>query len=846
MARANPLLQAFNAGEFSPRMAARLDFSKYAAAGEIYLNGIPVAQGPFARRASTRFVAAQKSSAARGRLLPFEFSTLQAYMVEAGDGYFRFYRNQARIDVVDTAAVITNGGFEFDISGWDDISSGGGANISHDAVDGRLNLNSDGVDTSATEQDVTINPSNVGKEHVLRFRVVGVPGDAIFFQVGSTTGASDDLDPVELMVGFHSIAFTPSTLSAFIQFSHTVDKTIKLDGVSLIDNDAVEVTTPWTTADIAATKLHHTQSADELYLSNTDHPTYKLQRRGHSTWSVVEVAWQDGPYFDENITETTISSAATTGTDILMTASSTVGVNDGAGFLSTDIGRSIRLAIDENEPGWAVITSITNVTNIRVDIKRDFFSLAARTTWQLGAWSRTTGYPATVGFFEQRLVAANTATRPQRTWFSQSADIENMRPDSFVADTVAIEADDAFDYTIAADDVNAILWLSSGQQLVLGTQGGEWIADSSGAILTPFDVQIRRQTKHGSLSLQPARVGSAVLFPQRAARKIREFIFSFEIDGYRAPDLTILADHITRTGIEELFYQQEPDSLLWCLRADGVLATLSYKREEDVVGWTRQIIGGSFSTGNAVVESVAVIPGADGAGQIQSSANRDEVWVMVKRTINSVTARYVEVFEGIFEGPLRADYSSDAAWETAVLAAQVNMYYADSIITYDDVATTAIAGLEHLEGETVKVLADGAIHPDEVVTSGTITLDYEASVVQIGLGYTHRFKTLKLAYGAQAGTAVAKTKRTHRVGMILLDTAAFLLGVSDRVDDLKNVEFRTIGDLMDTAVPLFTGEKIEEFDGNYETDPRIVIESDAPSAFTLVALAPELITNELI
>lgn len=845
MPRFNPLLASLNAGEFSPRMVGRIDFTKYTAAGEVYLNGLPLAQGPFARRASTRYIATQKTSAARGRLIPFEFSTLQAYMIEAGNQYFRFYRNQARIDVADTDAVITNGDFTNNITGWDDLS-GAGASIAHSGASDRLSLISDGVDESKAEQDVAVNASFQSNEHVLKFRVIAAPGDAIFFQVGTTTGGAEALAAVELTVGWHAIAFTPGATTFFVQFSHTIDKTIQIDDVSLIDDNAVEITTPWATADILATKLHHSQSADELYLSNADNPTYKLQRRGHSTWSVVQVAWQDGPYFDENITATTLTSAAVTGNTITVTASAVTGINDGAGFQSTDFGRPIRIAHTTNEPGWAVIISISSTTVVLVDIKRDFNATTATATWQLGAWSGTSGYPATVGFFEQRFVAANNATRPQRTWFSQSADIENMRPDSFVAGAVAIEADDAFDYTIAADDVNAILWLSSGQQLVLGTQGGEWIADSSGPVLTPTDVQIRRQTKHGSLSLQPARVGNAVLFAQRAARKIREFIFTFEIDGYRAPDLTILADHITRTGVEELFYQQEPDSLLWCLRADGVLATLTYKREEDVVGWARQIIGGSFSTGNAVVESVSVIPGTDGAGQTQSSANRDEVWVMVKRTINSATVRYVEVFEEIFEGPIRGDYSSDDAWETAVLAAQVDMYYADSIITYDDVPTTAISGLDHLEGETVKVLADGAIHPDEVVTSGAITLDYEASVVQIGLGYTHRFKPLKLNYGAQAGTAVAKIKRVQRVAMILLDTATFKLGTTDQDADLKDVEFRTTGDDMDTAVPLFTGEKIEEFSGTWETDPRIVFEGDAPSAFCLVAVAPDMDTNEAI
>ncbi|KKK79222.1 hypothetical protein LCGC14_2835680, partial [marine sediment metagenome] len=146
--------------------------------------------------------------------------------------------------------------------------------------------------------------------------------------------------------------------------------------------------------------------------------------------------------------------------------------------------------------------------------------------------------------------------------------------------------------------------------------------------------------------------------------------------------MTRLAQHITRGGIVEMDFQQEPDSLVWAVRSDGQLLSMTFRREEDVVGWTRHIIGGSFSTGDAVVESVAVIPGENGAGQTQSSENRDEVWVTVKRTINGSTVRYVEVFERDYE---TGDDEEDS-------------YYADSIITYDGVATSTITGLDHLEG----------------------------------------------------------------------------------------------------------------------------------------------------
>ena len=136
-----------------------------------------------------------------------------------------------------------------------------------------------------------------------------------------------------------------------------------------------------------------------------------------------------------------------------------------------------------------------------------------------------------------------------------------------------------------------------------------------------------------NVDAQPA--GNATLFLQRAKRKIRELAFNFDVDGYQAADLTILNESVTKSGINEMTYQQSPDSILWCVREDGVLAGLTYLRSEEVVAWHRHIIGGSFGSGNAVVESVASISGA---------INEDELWVIVKRTINGATKRYVECF----------------------------------------------------------------------------------------------------------------------------------------------------------------------------------------------------------
>ena len=837
MPRSNPYTPSLNAGELTPRLAARTDFTKYPEGLETCVNMVPLAEGGLMRRPASRFIAEEKSSSVKGRLKRFEFSTTQAYMLELGDTIMRFYRHQGQIVSGDTDASITNGTFTSNINDWDDRSTGGAGNqISHDAGNGRLTLETSGTasdDIGWAEQDVAVGASVDTNEHVLKFRVIGAPSDRIALRIGTGTLGEQILADTLFEVGCHCKAFTPGdgNNTIYIQFRNLGsfrDKDVQIDDVSLIDNTAVEIDTPWPEADLFT--VNGPQSADVLYLYHPSYPTHKLLRLGHTSWSLVEVAWEDGPYLTQNNTSTTLLPSAATGLGINLTLSAITGVNNDQGWLSTDIGRLVRYrhADEAGIWGYAVIVSITSTTVAVADVRADFEAAPdASAAFRLGAWSGTTGYPSIGTFYEQRQFAANTSNQPQTLWATQTADFENHTPDSRDASST-VEDDDALNYTISADEVNAIRWLSPGDDtLVLGTTGGEWIPESAGVVITPSDIVIRRRTKHGSANIQSVRVGNIVLFVQAAKRKVREFGFAFEVDGFRAVDMTRLAQHVTRGGIVEMDFQQEPDSLVWAVRNDGQLLSMTFRREEDVVAWARHIIGGSFSTGDAVVESVAVIPGADGAGQTQSSENRDEVWITVKRTINSATKRYIEVLERDYE---MGDDEEDS-------------YYADSIITYDGVPTTTITNLGHLEGETVKILADGFIHPDQTVVSAAVTLENEASVVQVGEGYKHTIKPLKFEGGTAVGTAVGKTKQIFGVTFVLLNSHTLSFGPD--ADNLRTIDFREVADAMDTAVPFFTGERFEEWDDTWENDPRMVIQSDDPVPFTLLALAPEIDIREL-
>ena len=204
-------------------------------------------------------------------------------------------------------------------------------------------------------------------------------------------------------------------------------------------------------------------------------------------------------------------------------------------------------------------------------------------------------YPSCVTFFEQRLVFANTNNNPQSLWFSKSGDYENF--------TTGTDADDAMIFTIASNQVNAIRYLSAARSLLVGTVGGEFLVTGSDTIdgLSPTNINIRRQSTYGSANKDAISIGNTTLFLQRAKRKVRELVYNYDSDNYVAPDLTILSEHITESLVKDYAYQQEPNSVVWAAREDGILVGMTYQRTENVVAWHRHIIGGKSDTGKSVV-----------------------------------------------------------------------------------------------------------------------------------------------------------------------------------------------------------------------------------------------------
>ncbi len=418
-------------------------------------------------------------------------------------------------------------------------------------------------------------------------------------------------------------------------------------------------------------------------------------------------------------------------------------------------------------------------------------------------------YPSVVTFFEQRLVFAATNNNPQTIWFSKNADYLNF--------TTGTSADNALIYTIASNQVNSIRYLSPTRVLTIGTSGGEYVLTTTNdGPITPTTTQIRKYSNYGSANIEPVQVADVTLFLQRGNRKVREFKYVGEVNtaGYQAPDITVLAEHITKGGVEGFAYQQEPENIVWCIRADGTLLGLTYRREEAVVAWHKHVIGGKFGAGQAVVESISALP---------TDSGNDELYMVVKRTINGQTMRYVEVMKDF-------DFGSTTT----------SAFFVDSGLAYAGSAVSGFSSLYHLEGDDVSILANGASHPDKTVSNGAISLDFSATSAAIGYGYTSSMQTLRIESGSQDGISQGKPKRIHGITMRLFETVGVEIG--NDAGEIDRVFFRDSSMAMDEAVPLFTGDKDIEFQGGFDDDDRIYLQQTQPLPLTILALYPRMNT----
>ncbi len=851
--KASPLQGSFSAGELSPLLYGRVDLDRYKESLADCKNMIPTVQGGLVRRSGTYYVNETKDSSKRSILVEFQYSIEQAYILEFGDSYIRFFK--------DNGVIEASPGVPYEIATpFDDA----------EILDLKFTQSADVLYITST----IFAPRKLLRYGDSEWELVTIDfldgpylnprefGDRPIIGTGILTAFKDGTSAAQLTPGATS-GSTTLTIGAAGSVTGAVN-----NGSGLI-----RITT--STSDIFGTGAR-------AYIAGVAGTT-----EANGTWILTKIS----------ATTYDLQGSA------FVNAFSGSGTISAGLFEAADVGRKVRIRYT-GDWGWADITALNNSSQVQINIRSNLTASTAAQQWRLGVYF-INNYPATCTFHEDRLCFAGAPKSPQRIDASKVGDYENFPPSDLSNTTVK---DNAWSFGLNSSDVNVIETMSSDEKGLIGLSvGGEWVVRPSnqGEALSPLNVSAKKTSSYGSSYVQAIQVGRATLFIQRSGRKLREFSYFYDVDGFRATDLSQLSEHITGAGLVEMKLQKEPQSIVWMPREDGVLVGCTYDRDLDNlrVGWHRHVLGGvSDSADNAaIVESIASIPSPDG--------KREELWLIVKRYINGQVFRSVEYMVAMFDDlteqgdgffvdcgltydePISITSVSTGA-TTVVTKASHGLTTGDSVyfsdvfglkytdsdgvltsinkksytvtvltantFSLDGIDSTswtpyisggyfrervsAVSNLSHLEGETVSVCVDGAAHPDCIVSGGSITLDAPASIVHVGLKYISDVKLMRIEAGASDGTALGKTRRINRVGIMLHRSLGLKIGTS--YDRLDPVIFRSTSDQMGLPPPLFSGIISEQIDSDYDFDNNICLRQDQPLPLTILAVMPQLHTQD--
>ncbi len=535
------------------------------------------------------------------------------------------------------------------------------------------------------------------------------------------------------------------------------------------------IAAPYSLAQIS--QIAWTQSADTLLLTHPDVPPKKLVRSVGGVWTMSDWSFfTDGnivhqPYYKFVDAQVTLSPSGTSGS-ITLTASQDV-------FTAAHEGIRLRVKGKEVE-----VTDFDSPTVITVTTIEDLPDSTPTIDWYEQAFSAARGYPVTVAFHQDRLVIGGSRDLPNRLWFSKSGDLLNF-------DLGEGLDDEAIEFSILSDQVNAIRGIFSSRHLQVFTSGAEWMV--TGDPLTPTAVQIRRQTRTGSRIdryIPPVNVDGATLYAARSGNELYEFLYTDLEAAYTSTDLALLSRHVLGVPMDQDYDRK--NRLLYVVREDGKFASLTVFRAEQVSAWTLHETDGA-------VKSVAVVG--------------DEVYMLVQRG----EAHLIELLD--------------------------DRLYLDSALSGEAGAPALIwSGLDHLEGKMVSILADGAIMADQEVQSGSVTLSEPASAVQIGLPYTHIIEPLPPNEAGQVG-AGRKIRLIEGIFRVQ-DTAAMRLDVGRGLRDVSLSRFDD--GLLDVPNPQISGDIRIRALGWQKSGvaPLWRIEQNAPLPFTLLCVTSEIKVND--
>lgn len=897
MGVANVALVAFNRGRISRLALARTDIKRVAMSADTMTNWMPRVLGSMMLRPGLGYLGAVPSAP---KMLPFVFSTTDTALLEFTASAFRVWVSDALITRAAVTAAIANGDFTTNLTSWTDDDEAGGTSVwvaggymglTGNGTAAAIRTQAVTINETTTEHalrvviqrgpvtirvgttsggDDLISEATLGTGvHSLAFTpaaatiyvrflsrlkrqvlvdscnfeaagVLSIPAPYVAADLGKIRGGeqSQSADVIYLacygyqqrkverrgttswsLVRYQSndgplrsanvgpITITPSALSGNITLTASA-ALFKSTQAPSTNNDGSIFRITSNGQNVSATVTAQNQFTNAIRVEGiTTQRTFTyaasaLTATGSTITLQRSLVSDTGPWTDvlNIVADTTV--AYTDGLDNQIAwyrFGCKVG-NYAAGTIVISLAYTVG-SID----GYVRVTGFTSSTVVDAEVMSDLGGTDATDDWAEGEWSDRRGWPSANALYEGRL------------WWSGKQGIWGSISDGFESFDEAIEGDSGtINRDIGSGPLDNINWMLPVSRLIVGAQGAEFSCKSSSLDepLTPTQFQIKADSTQGSYSVGALKVDAKGIFVQNGGTRVFELDKGDGIDYY-AVDLTVLIPEICEPGVARMAVQRKPDTRLHCVKTDGTAAVAIYDRVEQVVCW----FDITTRTGDLVVD-VVVLPGAAGTGE-------DQVYYVVRRSVNGSTVYHLEKW----------------ALESECVGGTLNKQ-ADAFISYTGVAAQVIAAT-HLIGETVVVWSNGTC-PENAATgdpqtytvdvSGNVTLDAASTNVVIGLPYTAQWKSTKLAYAAQNGTALNQRKKFDHLGVILDRTHHKGLKYGPNFTDLSMMPEVEGGAIVATGtIHSHYDNDPFEFDGEWGPDSRLCLQAQAPRPCCVLA-----------
>lgn len=799
--RQNKALNNFTGGEWTAFLDGRADLQKYDSACLRLENMRPLPWGGATYRSGTEFVGFAKSGTLPCRLIPFNYSTAVSYVIEIGNLYMRFWNSNGTYTGAEISTPYTTAQL---------------FQIQFKQINAQVRF----VHPSVAPQTLTYTSSTVWaiaatawKYPVLRDQNAT---QAATLALGATTGSGVSLTAVG-----HT-PFNANHVGSYWELQH-----LRASSSALLDlNNQTNGATVHSS--VLTVQGDWTFSTSQFWYGRV-----QIERSvdGGTNWTVIRDFTAKS---DQNYSTSGTESAPLIGYPPVQYRITYVKTDNpfvaaiwvGAAPTEYAFAQASLEVQDAYLAGLVLVTGFTSSTVVTVTVIEPAESTAATYLWSEGAFSTYRGFPATLAFYEQRLLYSGTAAQPNTIWGSVTGDFDNFQ--------YSANDDGAVAFQPAVSQQNQTQWIATLLRIHLGTSGEEIIMASGNLeeALTPSNVTMRAQSYYGSTAIQPMLLHNSIIFVERNGQRVREMreLSPYVVPtDFVAPDLTLMAEHVMKPGITQMDFGRLPDPLAYFIRSDGVMPVMTYNREQNITAWARYVTQGSY-------ESVAIIFGTPA----------DEVWVSVHRTINGVAKRCIEVFT---TDPAT---SPDIANNLLLDCGLQFLVGVNNPVTGTQFAAgaTQLTGLTYLAGQTgVTAVIDGAEYAGLSVSAGGV-LAFPANVtattvVNVGLPYTGYLTPMKPEIQTQDGSSQGHLRRIQGLVLRLSNSVSFSWAGDDGAS-WKEQAIRGTDNTTGAPVPLVAGVvdvplKGPWPDGN-NFSGKINLRQSRPFPFTVLGIFTEFDT----